>query len=284
MDYTRYQDRQKYNENYNSSCQNGSCHDSYIEFEIPCTCIRRKPKGCGNCCPCPTGCIGPTGATGARGATGANGATGPTGANGANGATGSTGATGAKGATGSKGATGPTGANGPKGATGPTGANGANGATGPTGATGATGATGPAGGNAILNGIQLQLIGNRGSKIGVNETVLFDSAVNDQSTDISYNPLTGEFTISKTGNYFVSWWIASEGTDIDNFIQFSIITDTLGKTTGATPLVTGQVSGSALLTIDTVPTVLTLKNTSINNITFAETSVQANIVILQISN
>ena len=242
MDYTRYQDRQKYNENYNSSCQNGSCHDSYIEFEIPCTCIRRKPKGCGNCCPCPTGCIGPTGATGARGATGAKGATGPTGANGAKGATGS------------------------------------------TGATGATGATGPAGGNAILNGIQLQLIGNRGSKIGVNETVLFDSAVNDQSTDISYNPLTGEFTISKTGNYFVSWWIASEGTDIDNFIQFSIITDTLGKTTGATPLVTGQVSGSALLTIDTVPTVLTLKNTSINNITFAETSVQANIVILQISN
>lgn len=253
MDYSRDQIRQKCSENNYSSCKNGSCHDSYIEFEIPCTCIRRKPKCCGNCCPCPTGCIGPTGATGA------------------------TGATGVTGATGARGATGVTGARGAKGATGVTGA------TGATGATGVTGATGSAG-TAILNGIQLQLIGSRGSKIGVNDTVLFDSAVNDQSTDISYNPLTGEFTIFKTGNYFVSWWIASEGTDIDNFIQFSILTDTLGKTTGATPLVTGQVSGSALLTINTVPTVLTLKNTSINNITFAETSVQANIVILQISN
>ena len=181
---------------------------------------------------------------------------------------------------------GPTGAQGNTGPTGPTGAQGntgANGVTGSTGPTGATGATGSAG-SCILKGLQLQLVGGKGSTIAVNDTVIFDSAINDQTTDISYQPLTGVFTIYTTGNYFVSWWVASEGADANNLIQFSIITNALGNAAGATPLVTGQVSGTAFISVLSTPTALVLRNTSMNNITLSETSAQANIVILQISN
>ena len=148
---------------------------------------------------------------------------------------------------------------------------------------GETGPTGPAGPSSELSGIQLQLVGSANGIIQVNQPVIFDSTINVQSPTIGYNPTNGEFTINSAGNYFVSWWVASEGSDMNNLLQFSVVANTLGNASGDTPLVTGQVSGTALISATSTPTLLQLRNTSANNITLARTPVQANIVILQVS-
>lgn len=184
------------------------------------------------------------------------------------------------GATGANGSTGPTGA---RGNTGPNGATGITGPQGKTGPTGATGAMGPTG-SSFLQGLQLQLIGNKGNVIASNENIIFDSAINDQISGISYQPLTGTFTFQATGNYFVTWWVANDNTTTDSLLEFSILTTALSNSTGATQKIVGHTTGSAFISVLTVPTTLVLKNTSENHVTLSETSVQANIVILQISN
>lgn len=178
------------------------------------------------------------------------------------------------------GPTGPTGPMGPRGPMGPAGPRGATGAMGPAGATGATGPAGPA---SRLSGIQMQLIGGAQRVVESRESLVFDMAVNDQSPDISYNPLSGEFTLTRAGSYFVSWWIATDGSEYSTTLSFSLFVDAAGYALGSTPIVTGQLNGSALVTVEAVPTTLTLKNISPDAVALASAPVQANLVILQIT-
>lgn len=129
----------------------------------------------------------------------------------------------------------------------------------------------------------MQLVGGRQSQIAPGENVIFDTAINAQSADIGYDPLTGEFTVYRPGNYYVSWWIATDGVGAHTDIRFSIQVSAVSSVMGATPIVTGQLNGSALITVSTVPTTLALRNDTTDEIALASTPVQANIVILQIS-
>ena len=231
-----------------------------------------------------TGPTGPTGATGPTGPTGYTGPTGPTGATGPTGPTGYTGPTGPTGYTGPTGSTGSAGATGPTGYTGPTGSTGLAGATGPTGYTGPTGATGPTGPVAQSNqlrGIQVQLVGRGSDAVDDGENVVFDTIRNLQSSDINYNTQTGEFTITRSGNYSVTWWVSTDGTGALNAIYFSLRINGDGDITSSSPVVTGQISGSALITIENTPSTVTLVNTSNDLVIYAGLSVQANLVITE---
>lgn len=129
----------------------------------------------------------------------------------------------------------------------------------------------------------MQLVGGASQTVAPGQNLVFDAAVNDQSPDIGYNALTGEFTISRAGNYLVNWWVATNGTSADTNLWFSIMVGGAGYALGAAPLVTGQVGGSALVSVGHTPTVLTLANTTPNTLRLAQTPVQADIVILQVS-
>ena len=212
MDYSRYHDHQNYSDNDNSSYQNGSCHNSYIRINIPCTCIRRKPKACVNCCSAsnngPAGLAGATGVTGADGAVGATGATGATGVTGATGSTGMTGATGADGAVGATGATGVTGVTGATGATGAAGITGATGATGATGTTGATGATGAAGISTTIHSMSALNTSKStinvvtgGTPVPLPDNQILSSFTVDEANET--------FTVPESGTYMISYQAAT---------------------------------------------------------------------------
>lgn len=254
----------------NASASFGYCKREDM-YDVPTRVIRCTPveflSTPGPCCHCPRP-IGPPGPRGPMGPRGPQGATGPAGS------IGSTGATGPAGSIGPTGATGPAGS---IGSIGPTGATGPAGSIGPTGPTGATGPT------SQLAGIQMQLIGSAQRVIDTQQPLVFDMAVNDQSPYIGYNPLTGEFILSRPGNYFVSWWVATDGSHFPNSISFSLNVNTVGYTLSSTPIVTGQLSGSSLVTVETVPTTLTLNNISPSAVALASTPVQANLIILQVS-
>ena len=129
----------------------------------------------------------------------------------------------------------------------------------------------------------MQLVGGSERIISPGQILIFDTALNDQSPDIGYNSLTGEFTVNTPGNYFVSWWVATNGSATTTDLWFSLEVNMSGVTTGATPIVTGQLNGSALVTVNATPASLTLVNTTPSFIALASTPIQANIVILQIA-
>ena len=131
-----------------------------------------------------------------------------------------------------------------------------------------------------VGGIQAQLNNGRRSIISDSETVVFNSILNNQNSNISYNQTTGEFTITETGDYYVSWWVTTGGSSQFTNMSFSIVINGTPHSIGTSPIVSGQVSGSELITVGATPVTIKLINNSSNDILFADTPVQANIVIL----
>lgn len=156
------------------------------------------------------------------------------------------------------------------------------GPTGPAGPPGPTGPTGPAGVGDIT-GIQLQLIQAAGVLVENGQNVLFDEVVNQPSPDISYLGETGEFLLPGGKNYFVSWWAAVDGTAFSSAVEFAITVDGVLYSASASPHVTCQLSGSALVTAGKGPARLALMNRSGNTIRYAPVSVQAGMVIVELA-
>lgn len=137
-----------------------------------------------------------------RGATGPTGPTGPCGCKGPTGPTGTTGRQGPTGPTGPQGIQGPTGATGATGVTGPTGPQGIQGPTGPTGPTGP--------GVETLNSYAM-VHDETDSMVGQQQPLLFQTT--NISNKITYNPLTGDFTIPEAGIYTIHWWVNARHSD-----------------------------------------------------------------------
>jgi hypothetical protein len=134
-----------------------------------------------------------------------------------------------------------------------------------------------------LAGVQAQLVGTPLALLANGATVAFDTIVTNQSPDITYNPGTGAFTLTSTGNYFVTWWVSVDGANSSPVVNFSLRLNGGGDIISTSPIVTNQLSGSALVHVSSVPSVLTLVNSSNDTIAFANTAAQANIVILELS-
>ena len=230
------------------------------------------------CCPCIV--RGPTGPTGPQGIQGEIGPAGPVGPQG------------------TQGNTGPTGDTGPQGPAGENGATGTAGATGADGRSayqvavdegfegieeewlaGLVGPTGPAG-PAEIFGIQAQLLNSPNIDIASNSPIIFDTVLEQIGTAISYNETTGVFTISQNGYYLVNWWVATDGSDATTGANFSLNVNGAPHSTGASPAVTGQVAGSALIVVNAEPVTVTLTNESGEVMNLEDTFAQANITIL----
>ncbi|MPQ63595.1 collagen-like protein, partial [Clostridium estertheticum] len=218
-------------------------------------------------------------------ATGVTGATGDPGITGATGVTGVTGATGDLGITGATGVTGVTGATGDPGITGATGATGVTGATGTTGATGITGAAGTPGFTTQLRGLQVQLQDPEAVSVAPGATVIFDTTINDLSAFLSYNNITGEITITQTGVFYINWWVSTDGIGggTDTVITFAITTSAGDNINTSSPILTGQVSGNALISVAASPVTLQLVNATDGTIGFGATPIKADLTIFNVT-
>ena len=255
-------------------CSNKNQCQSNCRCNVCCCVGPRGPRGPVG----PMGLPGINGADGERGPRGPVGLRGPMGPQGPVGAQGATGAMGPQGPVGPVGAQGAAGAMGPQGPVGPVGAQGATGAMGPQGPVGATG---PAGATVQLRGINVELIGSRSESILNGDNVIFDNIINDQSQNISYNRATGEFTINATGNYYVTWWVNTDGAGAATSIDFDLQLNNDIVGSSLSPNTTGQMHGMALITVLNNPSTLTLINRTGETVNYAGTSIQANIVIIE---
>jgi hypothetical protein len=133
-----------------------------------------------------------------------------------------------------------------------------------------------------LRGIQTQLDTASAGTITDGATVIFNNTLNNQSLNIAYNAGTGEFTISAVGNYFVTWWVATDGTSGPTTVSFEVDLDGTGVA-AISASSTGQVSGSALITVGVVPGVVQLINVTGGDVTLVTGTPQASIVINEVS-
>lgn len=263
-----------YDCNYNNNCnQNSNYNCNY-------NCNQNCHSNCNHNCNCNSQCnmwdmcncrfhciVCPTGATGTPGINGATGATGVTGSTGATGTTGSTGATGATGTTGTTGATG---------------------ATGATGVTGTTGTTGANGFSTQLRGLQVQLQDPDIVTVDSGDPVIFDTIINDLSAFISYDNITGEITITQDGVFYINWWVSTDGIGggADTVITFAIITSAGDNIQASTPLLTGQVSGNAIISVIAspgLPVTLQLVNVTDGTIGYGPTPIKADLTIFNVT-
>jgi hypothetical protein len=156
--------------------------------------------------------------------------------------------------------------------------------TGPTGATGVTGSTGP---NNLLSGLQVQLKGSSGGAVNNNSNVLFDTVINAPSPAITYNAATGTFVISQPGNYYISWWVNTNGAGTNTFVDFAIRILPGGSgvidATSPTSVTTLQLNGNALIPVTTVPLTFSLFNNTGVAVTYGTSPVQADLTIIQVT-
>jgi hypothetical protein len=136
-------------------------------------------------------------------------------------------------------------------------------------------------------GLQAQLKGSSCRTIPDNGNVLFNKVVNAPSAELSYNSADGNFTITQPGNYFVSWWVNTDGVKGMNTVSFGIRVVNGGSAvilaSSPSPITTLQLNGSALLTVTTIPMVFNLFNNSGAAVNYGLSEIQANLVIIGIS-
>ena len=130
--------------------------------------------------------------------------------------------------------------------------------------------------------MQVELNDLEATGVADQANVLFNEIVNDQDPTMVYNAATGEFTITRTGNYLVSWQVVVDGTDVDPLVIFTLRVNGLDYTSSTLPGITGQLSGSAFVTVLAAAT-FDLVNTSGYTVFYADVPVQANIVITDVS-
>lgn len=148
---------------------------------------------------------------------------------------------------------------------------------------GPIGPTGPPGTSPLVRGIQAELISENGSQIPTATTLIFDEILNNQTPDITYDSANGHFTLSRAGYYYITWWVAVDGAERTADVIFSVAVNDTPAVAGAAPSLTGQVVGSALITVAEAPATVSLVNISEDIVALADLEPQANITIIALS-
>ena len=131
-----------------------------------------------------------------------------------------------------------------------------------------------------LAGIQAQLVGSSGATLTDGSIVIFDAPLSN-SSNITYSAIIGLFTVTASDNYYIFWWVSTDGDSASTFVQFTLQSPPF-SINSISPIVTGQTSGSTILSL-TAQTTTSLINTTGDTIQFAAIPTQANIVIVQTS-
>lgn len=138
-----------------------------------------------------------------------------------------------------------------------------------------------------LKGIQVQLKGNS-DNISSKKPVIFDTVLNNKSSFISYDDITGSMIFEKTGTFYINWWVSTDDIqDVeDKVITFGIITSSGDNIQSSSPLTCGQICGNALIDISTSkdnPVTLQLINSTDGTICLSNTPIKANLTIIEVT-
>ncbi|MEL7624476.1 MAG: hypothetical protein AAGU12_12945 [Clostridiales bacterium] len=129
--------------------------------------------------------------------------------------------------------------------------------------------------------------GSSGGTVNNNINVLFDTVINAPSSAITYNATIGTFFITQPGNYYVSWWVNTDGAEASPFVNFGIRIILGGSATilasSPSPVTTLQLNGNAFITSVSVPTSFSLFNNTGTAVTYGTSPIQADLTIIHVT-
>ncbi len=231
----------------------------------------------------PAGIQGPAGPAGAQGPAGEIGTAGPQGETGTQGPAGPAGVQGPAGEIGPAGPQGVAGPAGIQGPAGPAGAQGVAGEIGPAGPQGVAGPAGPQGPPSTLSGLQVQLINGTSTSIDNEDIIPLNTVINSQGSYATFNPVTSEITLNQPGNYLINWWVAIGGSTVSPSLTISLAVDGNVHSNATSTISIDQVSGSDFITIATAPAIVTLINSTGNEIFLDPLVSSANITVVYLA-
>ena len=132
-----------------------------------------------------------------------------------------------------------------------------------------------------LRGMQLSLAGSSGGTVQNGANVPFDTVGANNMLGVSYAPGSGTVTISRTGTYLVNWWVAVEGTQTAESLAFAISLNGTDVQTSYSDIGGGQVYGTAIVNVTSIPATLSLVNRSGDAVTYVTASGQSGMTIVQ---
>lgn len=130
-----------------------------------------------------------------------------------------------------------------------------------------------------FSGIQIELIEATKSTIPSASPIVFNVVASQAGCAITYNDTTGIVTISQKGYYLVNWWVSIDATSLTSNVILSLNKNGGTHSQASSLPMTGQISGSALIPVEFVPTTLSITNISGADITLGNVRSQAGMVV-----
>lgn len=124
---------------------------------------------------------------------------------------------------------------------------------------------------------------NESNQIENEANIIFNEVSFSGSDNIYYDNLTGIFTVTKLGNYYISWTLSVDGAFVSPFVKISLSTAESDISTVYSPNTTALINGSSLLTVTTVPFNFYLKNISEDTLSMISDSSKGNLTVLELS-
>ena len=131
--------------------------------------------------------------------------------------------------------------------------------------------------------MQLSLTGSSAGTVASGSPVLFDTVDVNTTVGIGCTPNSGKVTIGRTGTYLVNWWVAVENAQAAELMAFAVTLNGTDVQTSYADIGGGQVYGSAVVNVTSLPATLSLVNQSGDAVTYATAEGQASMTITQLA-
>ena len=134
-----------------------------------------------------------------------------------------------------------------------------------------------------LRGMQLSLVGSSAEIVESASPVAFDALNFNNTLGISYLPGSGKITVGRTGTYLVNWWVAIENAQSAETVAFALSLNGSDVATSYSDTGGGQIYGTAIVSVGSIPATLTLVNRSGDAVTLATAAGQGSLSLTQLA-
>ena len=131
--------------------------------------------------------------------------------------------------------------------------------------------------------MQLSLEGSSGGTVAANASVPFDTVDANNTLGVSYTAGSGSVTIGRTGTYLVNWWVSIAGTQTAQSLAFAVSLNGSDVQTSYSDIGGGQIYGTAIVTVSSIPATLSLVNRSGDAVTYATAEGQSGLTLTQLA-
>ena len=131
--------------------------------------------------------------------------------------------------------------------------------------------------------MQLSLVGSSAGSVANGACVTFDALNSNTTLGVSYTPGSGQIAVGRTGTYLVNWWVAIENAQGAESVAFALSLNGSDLATSYSDTGGGQIYGTAIVNVTSIPATLTLVNRSGSAVTLATAAGQSSLSLTQLA-